>query len=233
VNPTSSLFNAQIPVIRESNKKKVDLYPSLSVVCFHNPALTHIVDCTYSPLATPVVAPVKEIASGHAQMREINRRKCYQGAMRVQGHFGRRITVREHTTPKIKAPINTVYRSGKGCIMVEPALSQERMAVRSGSSVEQTTSIKTQINAVYRSGENSIMVERALTQERATVRSGTSINNRPFLCRPSMGKSSLHGEFCSGTGRQRVSQLHSCGPAAEGLSINTMLWGMEPQLCVN
>jgi len=55
----------------------------------------------------------------------------------------------------------------------------------------------------------------------------------PFLCQPSMGKSSLHGEFCAGTGHQRVSQLHSCGPTAQGLSINTMLWGMETQLCIN
>ena len=63
MNPTSSLFNAQVPFIRKTNKEKGDLYPSLSVICFHNPALTHIVDCTYSPLATPVVAPVKEIAT--------------------------------------------------------------------------------------------------------------------------------------------------------------------------
>ena len=40
LNHTSSLYDAQIPVV--SINKKVDLYPSLSAVCFHNPALTHI-----------------------------------------------------------------------------------------------------------------------------------------------------------------------------------------------
>jgi len=157
VNPA---FNAQIQTRSFENKNKVDLYPSLSVLCFHNATLTHNDDCTNSPLAAPAVAPVKEVASGSAQMRVINRRQCYHSAMRVQGHYGRRITVREHTTPRAKTPINAVYRSGKGCIMAEPALTQERVAVRSGTSVEHTTPIKTQINAVYRSGENSIMVER-------------------------------------------------------------------------
>ena len=80
----------------------------------------------------------------------------------------------------------------------------------------------------------TVVVRTALwwsAREREAVRSGTSVNNRPFLCRPSMGKSSIHGEFCGRTGHQRVSQLYSCGPTAEGLSINTMLWGMETQLC--
>ena len=71
--------------------------------------------------------------SGHAQMRGMNRRECYlkESAMRLQGHYGRRIAVREHTTPRVKTPVNAVYRSGgKGCIMAEPALTQERAAVR-------------------------------------------------------------------------------------------------------
>ena len=42
--------------------------------------------------------------------------------MRVQGDYGRRTTVREHTTPRVKTPINAVYRSGKGDIMTERAL---------------------------------------------------------------------------------------------------------------
>ncbi|KAK5902611.1 hypothetical protein CesoFtcFv8_007850 [Champsocephalus esox] len=79
---------------------------------------------------------------------------------------------------------------------------------------------------------NGILRERTLTHERVAVRSGSSVNNRPFLCRPSMGESSLHGEFCGGTGRQRVPQLYSCGPTAEGMPFNTVLWGMETQLSV-
>ena len=39
----------------------------------------------------------------------------------------------EHTTPRVKTPINAVYRSGKDSIMVERALTQERAAVRSGT----------------------------------------------------------------------------------------------------
>jgi len=77
------------------------------------------------------------------------------------------------------------------------------------------------------------MAERALTEERTAVRSGTSVKNWPFLCQPSMGRTSLHGEFCGGTGHQGVPQLYSWGPAAEGLSPNTVSWGMETQLCVN
>ena len=41
-----------------------------------------------SPLAAPVVTPVKEAASGRAHVSVINRRKCCQSAMRVQGHYG-------------------------------------------------------------------------------------------------------------------------------------------------
>ena len=56
--------------------------------------------------------------------------------MQLQGHYGRRIAVREHTTPRTKTPVNAVYRSGKGCIMAEPALTRERVAVRSGTLVK-------------------------------------------------------------------------------------------------
>ena len=142
-------------------KNQVDLYPSLSVISFHKSTLTHNVDRTNCPLAAPVVAPVKEVASGHAQMRVVNRRECYQSAMGVQGHYGRRITVREHTTPRVKTPINAVYRSGKESIMAERALTQERAAVRSGTPVEHTTPrVKTPVNAVYRNGKKGIMMER-------------------------------------------------------------------------
>ena len=93
-----------------------------------NATLTHNVNRTNSPFAAPAVAPVKEVTSGHAQMRGMNRRECYlkERAMRLQGHYGRRITVRDHTTP-IKTPINAVYRSGENSIMVELALAQERV----------------------------------------------------------------------------------------------------------
>ena len=94
-NPASSLFNAQIPVKTLKNKDGVDLYPSLSVVCFHN-TLAHVDDCTNSPFTAPAIAPVREEASGSAQMRVINRRQHCYSAVRVQGHFGRRFSVRKH-----------------------------------------------------------------------------------------------------------------------------------------
>ena len=175
------------------NKEKVNLYPSLSVLCFHNDTLTQDV-CTDYPLAAPAIAPVKEEASGSAQMRVMKRRQCFHSATHVQRHYGRRIAVREHTKPGAKTPINAGYHGGKSGIMAAPAFSEESVAVRSGTSVKHTTPIKTPINAVHRK-ESSIKRERALSHERAEVRSGSSVNSRPFLCRPSMGKSSLHGEF--------------------------------------
>ena len=93
-NPASSLFNAQIPVKTFENKDGVDLYPSLSVLCFHN-TLAHVDDCTNSPFAAPAIAPVREEASGSAQVRVINRRQHCYSAVRIQGHYDRRFSVRK------------------------------------------------------------------------------------------------------------------------------------------
>jgi len=183
--------------------------------------------------AAPAIAPVREEASGSVQMRVINRRQHCYSAARVQGHYGRRFSVRKHSMPEAKTPNNAVYHSDRGCIIATPALVKRRVAVRSGALVKHTTPVKAPVNAVFHSDENSIMVERALKRERAAVRSGSSIDNRPFLFRPPTGKSSLYGEFCGRAGHQRVSQLYSCGPTAKGLSINIMLWGMETQLCTD
>ena len=95
-----------------------------------------------------------------------------------------------------------------------------------------TPNVKTPLDALHRLGE-CVMAERALPREGAAGCSRTSVENRPFLCRPSMGRTSLHGEFCGGTGHQGVSQLHSWGPAADCTSPNAVLWGMEAQLCIN
>ena len=72
-----------------------------------------------------------------------------------------------------------------------------------------------------------------LPPERAAVRSRAVVENRPFQCRPPMGGTSLHGEFCGGAGRQGVPQLYSGGPTADCTSPNAVLWGMETQLCIN
>lgn len=138
MNPASSLFDAQIPLKTFKNKEKVDLYPSLSVLCFHNATLTHDV-CTDSPLAAPAIAPVREEASGSAQMRVMKRKQSYRNVIRVQRHYGRHIAVGEHTKPGVKTPINAGYQS---CIMAAPALTEERVAVRSGALVKHTTPVR-------------------------------------------------------------------------------------------
>ena len=116
MNPASSLFNAEI-VSHRFNKRNDSIYPSLNVVSFHNSTLPHNVYCTNSPIAAPVVTPVKEAASGHVHERVINRRKRYQSVLRVQGHCGWRVIVRRHTALRVKAPVNAFFRLGENCIM--------------------------------------------------------------------------------------------------------------------
>ena len=122
MNPASSLYDPTV-VRRSSFKKNKNdcLYPSLSVVSLHKSTLPHNVNRTDSPLAAPVVTPVKEAASGHAQVRVIKR------AMRVQEHYGWRSRVRKHTTPSVKTPLDAFHRLGE-CIMAERALPRERAA---------------------------------------------------------------------------------------------------------
>ena len=93
------------------------MYPSLSVISLHKSTLPPDVNRTDSPLAAPVVTPVKEAASGHAHVRVINR------AMRVQGHYGRCSMVRRHTTQSVKTPLDAFHRLGE-CIMAERALQR-------------------------------------------------------------------------------------------------------------
>ena len=57
----------------------------------------------------------------------------------------------------------------------------------------------------------------------------SSVESRPFLCRPTMGRASLRGEFCGGTG---VPQLYRWAPE-QIAHPHTVLWGMEAQLRVN
>jgi len=66
-----------------------------------------------------------------------------------------------------------------------------------------------------------------------TVRSRTSVENLPFLCQPPMGQTSFYVRFGSGVGHQRVLELLSCGSTAACMSPNTVVWGMEAQLCTD
>ena len=65
-NPASSLYDSSV-LIYAFNKNDC-IYPSLRVIPFHNPTLHHNVVCTDSPLAAPVVTPVKEATSGRAHV---------------------------------------------------------------------------------------------------------------------------------------------------------------------
>ena len=56
-------------------------------------------------------------------MRVINRRKCYQSALRVQGHYGRRVIVRRHTALSVKTPGNAARRGAFRDLSRKSALS--------------------------------------------------------------------------------------------------------------
>ena len=76
------------------------------------------------------------IPAGRVHVSVINRRKCCQSAMRVQGHYGRRVVVRKHTSPSVIAPIDAFHRRCEDGIMTGHAAPREHAMVRSRNSVE-------------------------------------------------------------------------------------------------
>ena len=82
-------------------------------------------------------------------MRVINHRQHCYSAVRVQGHFGRRFSVRKHSMPEAKTPNNAVYYSDRGCIIASPALVKRRVAVRSGVLVKHTTPVRTTVKCCF------------------------------------------------------------------------------------